>query len=204
MKRRHALLAGSSCIGTLLSGCLGGTSESSTGTPSQTPSSTESDTQTRTVAETPVYDCDEVNRPPEPASDDDPPGEDERYTYPQRPESLTDESTLLSYVKEYERAYRLNDLYTEYGDNLDHGIIFIYETWTYEAPEGAAIARLKCPYSHGYTRGDRQVEADSPTIYASYYIDDAVVLRASTSGYQEDESKLVPDPIEWGLPMECF
>ncbi|MFC7097719.1 hypothetical protein [Halobaculum marinum] len=117
---------------------------------------------------------------------------------------MTDESTLLSYVKEYERAYRLNDLYTEYGDNLDHGTIFIYETWTYEAPEDAAIARLKCPYSHGYTQGDSQVEADSPTIYASYYIDDAVVLRASKTGYQEDESKLDPDPIEWGLPMECF
>jgi len=183
---------------------LSGTSGSPTGTQSQTPSETESDTSTQTVAETPVYDCADADRPPEPSSDEDPPGENERYIYPQRPESLSDESKVLSYVEAYERAYRLNDLYDQYGTDLDHASIFVYDTWTHEAPEGAAIARLNCPYSHGYTQGDDQIEADSPTIYSSYYIDDAVVLRASVTGHREDESKLVPDPMERGRPMECF
>lgn len=200
MKRRVALLTGGSIVGALLSGCLSGASESPTGTQSQT----ESDTQTRTVAETPVYDCNDGYRPPEPSSDDDPPGEDERYTYPQRPESLSDESVVLSYVEAYERAYRLNDLYFQYRTHLDHASIFGYDTWTYEAPEGAAIARLKYTYSYGYTQGDSQIEADSPAIYASFYIDEAVLLRKAVSGHQEDESELVPDPTEGGLPMECL
>lgn len=204
MKRRVALLAGGSTVGSLLSGCLSEPSESSMRTQSQTPSETKSETHTRTAAETPVYDCENANRPPEPSSNDDPPGEDERYIYPQRPESLLDEPAVLSYVEAYERAYRLNDLYSQYGADLVHASIFVYETWTHEAPEGAAIARLKCPYSYGYTQGENRIEADSPTIYTSYYIDDAVVLRSAVTGYQEDESKLVPDPIELGVPMECF
>jgi hypothetical protein len=151
-----------------------------------------------------VYDCENADRPPEPSSDDDPPGEDERYIYPQRPESLSDESKVLSYVEAYERAYRLNDVYSQYGADLDHASIFVYDTWTHEAPEGAAIARLKYPYSYGVNRDVGSMEADSPYIYASYYIDEAVVLRASIMGHREEESKLVPDPMEEGRPMECF
>ncbi|WP_262174638.1 hypothetical protein [Haloarcula laminariae] len=171
---------------------MSGTSESPTGTQSQT----------RTVVETPVYDCEDANRPPKPPTSEEP--VDGRYTYPQRPESLSDESVVLPYIEAYERAFRLNDLYSQYSANLIHASIIIYDTWTYEAPKGAAIARLKYTYGYGYAQGDRQVEADSPTIYASYYIDEAVVHRRVIRGHQEDESKLVPDPTEGGLPVECF
>ncbi|MFD1586300.1 hypothetical protein ACFR9U_04860 [Halorientalis brevis] len=184
MKRRQALLAGGSCISVLLSGCVGGTSESTVGTP--------------------VYDCDDVARPVSPSPNSDPPGEAGRYTYPDRPDSLSNESTVRTYVKSYERAYRLSALHEDYESSLDHAGVSVSNMWTHEAPEGAMIVRLKYRYRYGYEEGGSPIEADSPTIYASYYIDDAVMLRAVHEGNQEDESGLDPDPVKQGQPVECF
>ncbi len=204
MKRRRALLASSSCLVSLVSGCLGGSSESATETLSGTPNEAENDTSTQTVPETPVADCDMVYRPSSPSQETDLPGEDERYIYPQRPESLSEASAVISYVSAYERAYRMNDLYSQHGTDLEHASLSIDDSWTYEAPNGAAIVRLKCTYGYVANRGGSRFTGDSPTIYVSYYISETVVLRAVERGYQEDESNLVPDPIEQGRPVECF
>lgn len=174
----------------LSSGCLGGASEPATGTPNPT-------------AEPSAYDCDTANRPPSPGPDADPPGDAERYTYPDRPDSPSNEA-VRSYVERYERAYRLNELRSRWGANLDHAGVFVEGTDTYDAPDGAVIARVEYAYGAGIEGNDGPIEVDSPTIYASYYVDDDVVLRAVEEGHQEDESRLIPDPIEQGQPVECF
>lgn len=197
MNRRRVLLAAGGCLGGLLSGCLDGTASPTSGTAPQTASATP------TSAESPSYDCDTAYRPPAPSADDDPPGEADRYRYPERPDSLADESAVVSYVESYERAYRLNDLRTEHGSDLVHAGVFQYETWVHEATADTAIVRVKYAFGYGIDRHDGQVEADSPTIYASYAVDDDAVLRAVERGYQEDESGLNPDPAA-GSVVECF
>ncbi len=179
---------------------MGANSEPATGTKNKS----DSNTQNRTVTETPIYDCDDVDRPDLPSPNADPPGEYDRYTYPQRPEFLSDESAVLTYVKGYERAYRLNDLYSQHGNDLDSAGVFIQETWAHETTNAMASGRLKYQYGYSVDQDDGQVEADSSTIYASYYTDEKVVLRAVESGYKQDESKLSPGPIEQGIPTECF
>jgi len=190
MKRRHTLLAVGSCLGMLLSGCVGDTSEPATGTPTPT-------------AETSTYDCDATTRPPSPTPDADPPGDAERYTYPTRPDSLSN-GTVRSYVERYERAYRLNKLHSEWETNLIHASVVSEDTNIYDAPDGAAIAQVKYAYDAEIEGDDGPIEIDSPTIYASYYVDDEVVLRAVNTELQEDVSRLVVDPVEQGQPVECF
>ena len=125
--------------------------------------------------------------------------------YPQRPESLADQSAVVDYVTRYERAYRRNDLRTEHGSALRTVGLAVEGTRTYDAPEGAAIVRVR--YTFYYEVGgptETPVHADSPTTYASYYVDESVVLRAAASGLREDESALDPDPLAEGVPVECF
>lgn len=203
VNRRRALLVGGSCLSGLLSGCLGG-SPAPAETSTKTTTRTASPTSTPTATETPSYDCDTAYRPPAPSANDDPPGETDRYRYPERPASLADESAVVSYVESYERAYRLNDLRSEHGSDLVHAGVFQYETWVHETTADAAIVRVKYAFGYGIERDDGQVEADSPTIYASYAVDGDAVLRAVERGYQEDESGLDPDPVEAGSVVECF
>lgn len=184
MKRRRALLAGSSFLGVLLSGCAGGYSGGE--------------------QETPAYDCDETDRPTSPPSDADLPGGQARYAYPERPDSLSNESTVRTFVTSYERAYRRNTLREDHGSSLDYIDISINETAIHEAPEGAAIVRLTYHYGYGTAEGGDLVHADSPQISVSYYIDDAVLLRAATEGHREDEAEPYPDPVDQGQPVECF
>jgi len=107
-------------------------------------------------------------------------------------------------VKSYERAHRLNALRGEYGSSLTNATLFDRHTWVHEAPEGAAIGRLKYTYSYSHENNGETVASDSVVIYASYYIDDSMVLRAVEEGDRMDDSELDPDPVETGQPVECF
>ncbi len=204
MKRRQALLAGGSCLGALLSGCVGETAGPATGTPGQTATETASETATGTpTTETLTYDCDAVSRPASPGPDADPPGDVERYTYPARPESLSNQE-MRSCVKRYERAYRLNKLRSRHGTYLEQASVFVDATDTDDAPDGAGIARVEYAYGARIEGDDGPIEMDSPTVYAAYYVDDDVVLRAVETGHRDDETQLIPDPMEQGEPVECF
>jgi hypothetical protein len=150
-----------------------------------------------------VYDCENLYRPEPPGSGFDPPGDEERYEYPARPESLSNADAVRSFVEAFERAYTLNDLFAEYATALDRASVVVEDRWLHEAPEGAAVGRIEYTYSYRIDRGDYYVDQDSPTYFASYYVDDAVVLRAVESCCPEDESKLRSDPLEEGRPVAC-
>lgn len=204
MKRRRVLLGVGGWMAISLCGCVGTDSGTATGIDSRTPSETTTDAGTETASRPLEYDCEDAHRPPSPAPDETPPGDDSRYRYPQRPASLSDEQAVLSYAEAYERAYRLNDWYAQSGDDLVSATLSVTDTWTYEAPAGAAIARLKYFYGHEVVSDGKHVVTDSRTIYAAYYVDDAVVLRATQRGHRDDEAALVPDPLEEGRPVQCF
>jgi len=190
----------------LSSGCFGTSRERVAGTRAQTSTESASKSATGTpssTAERPTYDCDAADRPPTPELDADPPGDAERYTYPDRPESLSTEE-MRSYVERYEQAYRLNTLHSEWEANLNHASVVVEETDTYDAPDGTAIAQVKYTYDAEIEGDDGPIEIDSPRMYASYYVDDTVVLRAIDTEHQEDASRLIADPIEQGRPVECF
>ena len=195
MNRRRVLTYASAGLVGGLSGCLNGKSPdredaSETGSPTQT-------------AETPTYECDAATRPASPGPDADPPGDAERYTYPTRPDSLSDEE-VRSYVARYERAYRLNKTYSQRGAYLNQVSVTIEETEIYDAPDGAVIVQVAYTYDAEIEGDDGPIEIDSPLLYASYYVDDEVVLRAVDKKLQENVSRLVVDPITQGQPVECF
>lgn len=124
--------------------------------------------------------------------------------YPPRPESLSTEA-LHAYVEQYERTYRLNKLRSDHGTYLLRATVVVVEgTDTYDAPDGAAIAQVKYTYDAEIEGDDGPIEIDSPLLYASYYVDDTVVLRAVNTKLQEDVSRLVVNPMEQGQPVECF
>jgi len=205
MKRRHALLAGGHCLSVLVSGCVGNLSEPATGTPAQTPTEMAHETATKTATPTsnrPAYNCDAATRPTSPDPDATPPGDDKRYTYPSRPESLLNEE-IRSYAERYERAYRLNKLYSQHGAHLEHASVSVRNADIYASPGGTVIVQVKYTYDAEIEGDDGPIEIDSPILYASYYVDD-VVLRAVDKRLQEDVSRLVADPLERGEPVECF
>jgi hypothetical protein len=164
---------------------------------------TETEDSESTV-KTPSIDCDYADRPPSPPQDADPPGDVERYIYPDRPDSLSSESTVRTYVRLYERAHRLNALRREYESSLTYVTFRDRTTWVHEAPERAAIGRVKYTYSYRHETDGEPIASDSVVIYASYYIDDSMVLRAVEEGDRMDDSELNPDPVETGQPVECF
>jgi len=195
MDRRRVLTYASVGFAGGLSGCLIGWGSDSEDTPeTETPSQT---------AEKPTYECDAATRPASPEPDVDPPGSAERYTYPTRPDSLSNEK-VRSYVAQYERAYRLNKTYSLRGAYLNQVSVSIEKTETYEAPDGAAIGQVMYTYDAEIEGDDGPIEIDSPILYASYYVDDEVVLRAVDTELQESASRLVVDPITQGQPVECF
>jgi hypothetical protein len=195
MNRRGVVVYASVGLAGLLSGCLNGRSSDG-----MDASETDGPTQT---AETPTYECDAATRPASPSPDADPPGAADRYTYPTRPDSLSNEE-VRSYVAQYERAYRLNKTYSRRGAYLNQVSVSIEETETYEAPDGAAIGQVMYTYDAEIEGDDGPLEIDSPILYASYYVDDEVVLRAADKELQESVSRLVVDPITQGQPVECF
>ncbi|USZ67803.1 hypothetical protein NGM10_13840 [Halorussus salilacus] len=142
--------------------------------------------------------------------DPDPPDEDaedavEPTAYPTRPDSLADEDEVAEYVEAYERAYRRNALVEEWGDDLTRQTTSVRDVRTDDAPEGAAVVRVRYTYSETVEQPEgTEMHGDSPTVFASYYVDESVVVRAEDTGPRDDEDALDPDPWETGEPVECF
>jgi hypothetical protein len=198
-----------------LAGCLAdGPADGSTtgdarttgeGAPDGSPTG-EQPTGTRTPRGRPEVNCATADRPPElPIGDDETPSDASRY--PGRPDSLADESAVAAYLARYERAYRRNALAEGYGAELTTAGVPLGATRTFPSREGSAVVRLRYRYYYEYADDPNTtavIHADSPTTYATYYLDDRVLVRAETSGPLNDESALRPDPWTSGTVVECW
>lgn len=58
-------------------------------------------------------------------------------------------------------------------------------------------------FSEEYDTGEEAAHGDSPDIYVTYFIDEAVVIRAAAVGPVEVNA-FKPIPWEDGEPLECF
>lgn len=184
-----ALLGGlAGCTGAGTGGPLGDAFGSST--QRQTPSAT----ATETPPEPPS--CTDPGRPePERGSDG-----VEPMSYPATRPDLEESEAMGDYITAYERAYRTNSLLEEYGTDLTYVTVVEGNPRFFDSSSASVIGRLEYFYVFETTE-DR---TRSPTVYASYYIDDSVVVRTWSRGYIGDESELDPDPREVGDVLECF
>lgn len=196
---RRSFLCAAAAVPLGLGGCLGsprGATDPTAATETASATPTETPTATTAATERVPPDCEDPSRPePETGSDSVEPA-----TYPSRAESPANEAAVADYVQAYEAAYRRNALLEEHGGRLDNVQIGIGEPRFFESPPGSVIARVS--YRYGYRVGS--THADSTTTHASYYVDDAVVVRAGRAGPLEDESELVPDPLANGTVLECL
>lgn len=125
--------------------------------------------------------------------------------YPERPGSLSDAAAVRTYVEDYERAYKRNEWLEQLEAELVGFGMDVERTWNHDSAAGTAIARLKYTFWFTDEEEDGSLAAGhSEVIYASYYVDDAVVLRAADAGRREDVVARDPDPLETGEPVECF
>lgn len=190
-------------LGTVVSlaGCLGGedalrTPTNDTPTNAETPTHSPSpDTMTPTRSP-PTYECDSAARPEPDAPD----REDtvEPISYPPISELLDGTDGVV----EYERAYRRNSLVATEGQSLVGFGMSNVDATEHDSPDSSNVVRVE--YTFYYETEDENGEVtitDSPTINASYYVDDAVVIRAEKRGPTDDG--LDPDPLADGEVLEC-
>ena len=223
--RRTLLATLGSALSVALAGCL-------TGTPGDDGQTDDARAAESTTAPTttprgrPDVDCASAFRPPETTIGDAETPSDASL-YPERPESLSDESAVETFLTEYERAYRRNALAEQYGDGLTAVGVPLGATRWFDSREGAAVVRVRYEYYYGYTSSQEDgddsgqetatvaqddsgqetatvAQADSATTYATYYLDDRVLVRAERSGILDDESVLRPDPWVVGRAVECW
>ncbi|WP_276252367.1 hypothetical protein [Haloarcula rara] len=107
---------------------------------------------------------------------------------------------MADYIAAYESAYRTNWLLEEHGSELTDIYFGVGEPTYFESPPASVIGRLR--YSYGFETDS--VVADSSTIYASYYVDNTLIVRAERRGRLRDESVLQPNPLDSGHVLECF
>lgn len=122
--------------------------------------------------------------------------------YPERPREYT-EGSVSTFVQSYERAYRRNDVLADHGRDLEvQDSVFDWAV-TLDATGTAGVG--KCQYRSSY-RAERTtpVYSDSPTTVATYYVDDATVVRASDTAADQLDRRddLSPDPWESGVVLE--
>jgi hypothetical protein len=212
--RRHILSAVGAAVPVALAGCLAGTpvDDPATGDGStsddRSPDGTATDdpTTVSTPRGRPEVDCATASRPPEsPIGDRETPTDASRY--PERPDSLADESAVETYLTAYERAYRRNSLAEGYGEELTTAGVPLGSLRHFDSREGSAVVRVRYQYYYEYTDDPDTtavVHADSATTYATYYLDDRVLVRAEATGRLADESALRPDPWATGSVVECW
>lgn len=197
MNRRHVLSVSGVGLAVFLGGC-----QQLASTPG--PPQTDGEPNAGCVGSDcgpPEYGCDNADRPSPPPYA----GESiSRARYPPRPESLSDAERIVGYVEKYERAYRRNDLLVDYGADLEQFDMSAPLGRIYDAPDGAAVVRLEYSFSFKARRGGATVHGDSLLNYATYYVDDEVLIRASSRRDVADASAPAPDPWDTGTPVECF
>ncbi|MFC5367101.1 hypothetical protein [Salinirubrum litoreum] len=213
--RRSVLSAVGAALPVALAGCLAGTpgDDPATGddSPADDGSPEESQTDEQPTGSTPrgrpEVDCATASRPPvSPIGDAETPTDASRY--PERPDSVADESAVETYLTEYERAYRRNSLAEGYGEELTTAGVPLGSTRVFDSREGSAVVRVRYQYYYEYSDDDPDttavIHADSATTYATYYLDDRVLVRAEETGRLADESVLRPDPWSSGTVVECW
>jgi hypothetical protein len=206
--RRAVLSALGTALPVALAGCLGDTRPDDPATDDGSPdeSPTDDPPGTTTPRGRPEVNCATAARPPETAiGDAETPSDASRY--PERPDSLADESAVETYLTEYERAYRRNALAEAYGDELTTAGVPLGSTRFFDAEAGSAVVRVRYQYYYEYADDPDTtavIHADSATTYATYYLDDRVLVRAETTGRLGDESVLLPDPWESGAAVQCW
>lgn len=108
------------------------------------------------------------------------------------------EDDVESNVDSFERAYRRNLLLREHGRFLIEQSFDVDWVQALVVGEDAAIGRIQYRYSESIDQGGEVVIGDSPTIVASYYLDESLVVRAEDKGRREQRDELDPDPWETG------
>ena len=195
MRRRHFLGVLAVGFGLGTAGC----SSETESPPAETPSGEPTDANNRTVP--PEYDCDEASRPTLREAVRARNETLEPLPYPDGPPPLGNEGAVTDYVTQYERAYVRKRERRDAAGSVTNFDLYPPDAKTYRVLGGSAVVRLK--YWFTYQIGDGTV-LDSSTQYATYYIDESVVIRTERDGPLEDEGALVPDPWESGVPVECF
>lgn len=156
------------------------------------------------LPDAPDVDCSDASRP-QPGSQD---GEEfvQPVAYPGRPPEQLDDESAIEYAERFEEAYRTNEQLVEM-DRLQRVSVAVVETRTFDAPDGAAVVRLRTHYSGtaaGIENEQPPVEFDSWDVMVTYYIDPALVVRTETHRSAVDIAALDPDPWESGEPVACF
>jgi len=127
-------------------------------------------------------------------------GNVEPVQYPEMRPGFDNSSAMAEYIVSYEEAYRINLLINEHGDDLTDVQPGISNPRFFQLAQGSTIARVE--YTYGYKK--ESLVVDSPTIYASYYINRNGIFRAEREGVLNDENVLEPDPTNEGHALECF
>lgn len=202
MRRRALLVLLGASVSPSLGGCLGGMTTS--GSARNSSATERAGTPTVDRSEPPTDDCETATQP-----DPTPPGTDATtavapISYPSPPDSPTDPDAVTDYVQAFERAYRRNVLVQQEREDLVRFTFALQETRTYDVPVEAAVVRVQYQYSWTVEEDGRMSIADSPNIFATYYVDRSVVLRAVDSGIRDDPDALDPDPWQSGHPVACL
>jgi len=193
MRRRSVLALGGSALSIAVTGCLGGSGSSPETAPTARPLA---------EREPPDVDCSNVSRPIPPRQPDE--NTVQPVDYPGEPPSPLEDSAV-DYVTRFEEAYRRNYEILEKGPLREYSG-GVTETWTYDAPPGGAVVRLKTVYG-GQVLDDDGPGAiyDSPQVFVTYYVDPSRVVRAETKGQSQlTPESLDPDPWENGDGLTCF
>jgi len=152
----------------------------------------------------PEYDCSEASRPT--LADDVRARDDtiELRSYPEGPPPLGDDQAVVGYVKQYEHALVQKRVRSETRGRVT-GFGLSGDARTFDAPPDAAIVRFRYSYQYGFVNhAGSTVHSDSFINFATYYLDESVVVRAHRETRLDNEEALVPDPWESGDPVKCF
>lgn len=125
----------------------------------------------------------------------------ESLQYPTKPPTYDDQS-VQTFVEAHERAYRRNELLDQYGGSfLSHSFDFAW-TATIDTSGQAGVGRCQYTFTTRLEDGDDVVVGDSATNVVTYYVDDAMVVRARGTGEADQRRVLAPDPWKTGVVLE--
>ncbi|QLG28046.1 hypothetical protein HUG10_10980 [Halorarum halophilum] len=207
MRRRNLLILTGAGFSGILAGCL--STERLAGNDDTETVSEQTDTSAEATSfedreGPPEYDCDTAERPEPDALDTSDEDAVEPVSYPAPLDSTANQDTVVTYIKEYEQAYRRNESVSRWEAQLDQFSMGFSDTRVYDSPVNAALVRVQYQYGETIEQSGEVVYADSPIIFVTYYVDQSVVIRAESGRTPEDPDTLYPDPWLEGNPVQCF